>query len=499
MSTPTPTRSAPIRLSIGLLRRSARALAYALVGGFVVLLVGGVRVLNSRPDLRPWHLAELDAEFRTDSPVQSFAEYLELETRLFAQLDEQVLDQLQPEDQTRINRFHRGSIADPGRWPKNWNRSFELPTTRPPRAGVLLLHGLTDSPYSLRHIGRALHEGGAWVLALRVPGHGTAPSGLVETRWQDMAAAARLAVRHLDEQVGNAPLFVVGYSNGAALAVEYALAALEEPTLPRVQGLVLLSPAIGVTRLAALAVWQARLGHLLRLPKLEWSSILLEYDPFKYNSFAIHAGDLTYRLTSEIRTRIERLAAGGGLADFPPVLAFQSLTDATVSTRAVIDVLFLRLPEGGHELVLFDVNRVAVAEDLLSSDPKTPIAADLTDRRLDFAIGLVTNESEASEKVVWRRKRAGGSSVEEQTLGLAWPAGVYSLAHVSLPFPPDDPLYGGADAPPSPGIAIGRAELRGERGFLRIGATDLIRLRWNPFYPWVEARIVDTVTSGDVP
>lgn len=27
-------------------------------------------------------------------------------------------------------------------------------------------------------------------------------------------------------------------------------------------------------------------------------------------------------------------------------------------------------------------------------------------------------------------------------LGLEWPAGVLSLSHVALPFPPDDPLYG---------------------------------------------------------
>ena len=43
------------------------------------------------------------------------------------------------------------------------------------------------------------------------------------------------------------------------------------------------------------------------------------------------------------------------LAGFPPVLAFQSAVDATVSTSAVISTLFQRLPEGGHELIVYDV------------------------------------------------------------------------------------------------------------------------------------------------
>jgi hypothetical protein len=46
--------------------------------------------------------------------------------------------------------------------------------------------------------------------------------------------------------------------------------------------MVLLSPEIGVIPLAALAIWQARLGHLLGLQKLEWNSILPEYEPYKY-------------------------------------------------------------------------------------------------------------------------------------------------------------------------------------------------------------------------
>jgi alpha-beta hydrolase superfamily lysophospholipase len=477
---------------VGLLRRAVRALVYGALGALVALLVVGVRFLNARPDLRAWHTVDLDEEFTAESPIDSFAEYLELERRLFAELDAHLERELRPEDKTRLNRYHRGSLADPARWPVDWNRSFELATDAP-KAGVLLLHGMSDSPYSLRTLGQTMHARGAWVLGLRIPGHGTAPSGLVSLRWQDMVAAAEIALRHLRGRIGSAPLFVVGYSTGASIAVWQAISALEDPSRTSVQGIVLISPSIGITPLAAFAVWQARLGVLLGLPKLAWANILPEFDPFKYGSFAVNAGDQVHRVTAEIRAGLDRLQRNQSVKAFPPVLAFQSLTDSTVSTRAVIDGLFLRLPEGGHELVLFDLNRWAAAEDLLRSDPKDPVKADLAGTALPFTLSFVTNESETSPFVVLQHKRAGSIEVAEKPLGLEWPRNVYSLSHIALPISPTDPLYGGPDALPSPGIQLGTAELRGERGVLVATPADLMRLRWNPFYSFVEERVLSAL------
>ena len=488
MATARP-RSAPTRFAVGLVRRTVRALVYGAVGALVVLLIGGVRFLNARPDLRAWHEVDLDLEFTAESPIESFAEYLELERRLFDQLDAHLASRLRPEDRTLLNRYHRGSLADPARWPVDWNRSFELEVDAP-GAGVLLLHGMSDSPYSLRSLGQAMHAHGAWVVGLRIPGHGTAPSGLVSLRWQDMAAAAEIALRHLRERIGDAPLFIVGYSTGAAVAVKHTISALEDASLTPVQGVVLISPSIGVTTLAALAVWQARLGVLLGMPKLAWSNILPEFDPFKYGSFAVNAADQVHRLTAEIGAGLDRLHRDGRVSAFPPVLAFQSLVDSTVSTRAVIDQLFRRLPEGGHELVLFDLNRQAAAEELLRSDPKGSIKGELARAPLPFALSFVTNEGETSPGVIVRRKLAGETEFVEEALGLEWPRGVYSLSHIALPIAPTDPLYGGPDAPPSPGVQLGRVELRGERGVLVVTPSDLMRLRWNPFYPFVEERLL---------
>ena len=115
--------------------RIIRALLYGALGAFLVLIFLFVWDLEKRPDLKVWHKVELDAEFTTESKVKNFQEYLDLEEKLFAQLDEQVYDRIQPEDRSIINRYNKGSMADPDRSPPNWNRTFELTTDCHPGPG----------------------------------------------------------------------------------------------------------------------------------------------------------------------------------------------------------------------------------------------------------------------------------------------------------------------------------------------------------------------------
>lgn len=473
-----------------ILRSTLRIVVSGVIVTALLLLGGYVAYLNRGPDLQVWLTADLDEEFTTSSPVTSFADYLALEDRLFAQLDREVYAETEPAGPMTVNRYQRGSLADPARWSPNWNRSYLLEHENP-RALVLLLHGLTDAPYSLRQMGRRLHESGATVLSLRIPGHGTAPSGLVTVSWQDMAAAVRLAMHHLAEIGGGRPIHIVGYSNGAALAIHYVLASLDEPELPPVQSLVLLSPEIGIAPVAALAVWQARLGHLLGMEKLAWNSVhSLEYEPFKYGSFAVNAGALSYEITRVIQRRISALAKKDALQGMPPVLSFSSVVDATVEATAVVKSLFNLLPRGSHELVLFDINRRAEIEHLLTWRPDRMLAALQQVPRRTYTLTLVTNIDADSADVVARRWLPGSQQVEVQALGLRWPEDVYSLSHVALPFPPDDTIYGGYPASDGPGIHLGNLALRGERGALAISASTQLRLRWNPFYLWLEDRAV---------
>ncbi len=470
--------------------------ACGVSGGVLALLVTALVFLGNRPDLSVWHTAKLDEEFTAASEVESFLQYLKLEDRLFAQLNSQVYDNINAGDKTEINRYNRGSLTDPDAQSTNWNRSFEFPNADA-HAGVLLIHGLSDSPYSLHSIGESLSADGAWVLGLRVPGHGTAPSGLVYTRWQDMEAAVRLAMSHLRMRMADRPIYIVGYSNGAALALLYALETLSDESLPKAEGLVLISPEIGISNLAALAVWQSRFGRLLRLPKLSWKSVSIEYDPFKYGSFAVNAGDQAYRLTMKIQQRITLEGNRDTLSLMPPILAFQSVVDATVSAPALIEGLFDRLPQGDHELVLFDVNQHAVIDHLLQDRTRDTLESLLEDRELEFTVTFVTNASETSSAMVARSYPSMRDEITEFPIEQVWPSQVYSLSHVALPIRPDDPLYGLAENPDYDGIRLGNIALRGERGVLRVDPSAFLRLRSNPFYDYQLKRILDFVNKAE--
>lgn len=465
-----------------------------LYGGLGLLLAGVVGYgvyLHRLPELKPWHEAPLAAEFRAADAgnFASLDDYRALELRLQQEVEAEVYRKLGPDDRRAVNRYHAGSLADPRTRQPDWNMTFEMPVATP-RGAALLLHGLSDSPYSMRALAEEMHRRGYWVVGLRLPGHGTAPSALMRTTWQDWAAAVRLAARHLAARTPpGTPLVIAGYSTGAALGVEYALATLQGEALPKASALVLLSPAIGVSPAAAFAVWQGRAAQITGYAKVAWTDVLPEYDPYKYNSFTANAGDQIHQLTRRIAGQLAALVQPGGVAGMPPVLGFQSIVDATVSTDAVVDALYAKLAPGGHALVAFDLNRLAEAQPLFAPGALAVSRNLLEGPALPFELTVVGNENARSEKVVARRRRAGALAVDLEPTGLTWPRDVYSLAHVALPFPPDDPLYG-ATPPDRPGtLFLGRSGLYGERGLLIVTANDLSRLRHNPFWPYVRERI----------
>ena len=116
-----------------------KLLVAGICGAVIAALIAVVLVLNNRPDLSIWHTVKLDEEFSTDAEVLDFAEYLALEDRLYKQLDSLVYDKVPNGPAQIVNRYSRGSLADPQNWAVNWNRTFELTHTNP-AAGVLLLH-----------------------------------------------------------------------------------------------------------------------------------------------------------------------------------------------------------------------------------------------------------------------------------------------------------------------------------------------------------------------
>ena len=211
------------------------------------------------------------------------------------------------------------------------------------------------------------------------------------------------------------PLVLVGYSNGGALLTKYALDAVEDASLPQPSKLILLSPMIGVSPAARFASSISLLGPVI--PKARWIDVVPEYNPFKYNSFPANAGAQTFRFTRALNSQMLAAAASGSLQRMPPVLAFQSVVDTTVSSPAVVRDLFDHLPPGRSELVVFDLNRQAGVE--LFTRPEEVLPRLIGDEPRHYAVTLVTNTRPDTLEVSAMSVPAGAVTISSAPLGLS--------------------------------------------------------------------------------
>ena len=480
-----------------MLNKTRKLLVRIAAVGFVLLVVVlALRVwdMQNGPPLGPWHTFVPEELDRDTVDRADWTRWVAAEDSLFASVRREVSGRLEPEEQVATNRYFSGSPVDPDRFARNWNRSFVLEPDGPPRGAAVFLHGLTDAPFSLRHFAETYRARGFVAIGIRMPGHGATPSGLTQAVWEDWMAATRLAVREARRRAGTGlPLHIVGYSNGGALALKHALDALEDERLPQADRLVLISPMVGVTAFARFAGIAGLPALLPRFAKTAWLDIQPEFNPFKFNSFPVNAARQTYRLTAALHEQLDRLATAGTLRRLPPVLTFQSVVDATVSTPAVLSRLYARLPANGSEIVLFDLNRNTRFGPLFGAGADAALERILPPAPRDFAVTVVANVSPATTEAMVRRTPAGSTTAEETQLGLAWPRDVFSLSHVALPFPPQDGLYGNEPDPADDfGVRRGALAVRGERGVLAVGLDSLSRVTWNPFFPYV----LDRVTGG---
>ena len=102
--------------------------------------------------------------------------------------------------------------------------------------GVLVLHGFTGNPYSMRPLAQRCAEAGYSVELPRLPGHGTSMEDLVPRRWGDFV---EVALASYDELAGRCDrVAVVGLSVGGGLT---ALIAEQRPT---VAGCVFINPML---------------------------------------------------------------------------------------------------------------------------------------------------------------------------------------------------------------------------------------------------------------
>ena len=106
--------------------------------------------------------------------------------------------------------------------------------------GVLVLHGFTGCPQSMRPLAQAFSAAGFTVELPLLPGHGTTVDDMITTGWDDWAGAAEAAYEELTGR--SESVVVAGLSMGGALTLWLA------GRHPEIAGIVCVNPVVDVAQ-----------------------------------------------------------------------------------------------------------------------------------------------------------------------------------------------------------------------------------------------------------
>lgn len=319
------------------------------------------------------------------------------------------------------------------------NLPFELkpdPAAFPPGAdgrhkkGIILVHGLSDSPHLMKSLAEHFQGRGFLVRAILLPGHGTRPGDLTKVKEEAWRQALEYAAQETSRQVEH--LYLGGFSTGGALAVDYAMAHPDS-----LAALFLFSPCLQVKSFAAR--WAGPVG-LFRT----WLEINSDRDYAKYESFPINAVVQIVALTDRIKATAKLNPEGLSL----PIFLALSAEDETVDSAFSLDFFQKRLSNPASRLLLYSGER---------NPPTFP------DPRI-----TVVGSFQPGRKIL-------------------------GLSHLALTLPAEDPHYGTqsdyrsclhypAASAEFADCAAGRANWLGEITPANLKSGLLQRLTWNPRY-----------------
>ena len=143
--------------------------------------------------------------------------------------------------------------------------------------GVLLIHGLNDTPFSMWDLGFRFAQACYLVRAILLPGHGTVPGDLLRigpSAWRDAVAKAVWGFRGEVDR-----LVIAGFDLGANLALDAALD-LAMPPEVELNGVIMLAPAFDYEPPTFAPAAVAPGGNAL------WGEVFEKHNSFRYHSIA---------------------------------------------------------------------------------------------------------------------------------------------------------------------------------------------------------------------
>ncbi|MEX2367503.1 MAG: alpha/beta fold hydrolase [Pseudohongiellaceae bacterium] len=213
--------------------------------------------------------------------------------------------------------------------------------------GIVITHGLFDSPYSMSDIAAYFHSQCFYVQVLLLPDHGTRPGDMLVTQWQQWVLAEHFATRTLAEKVRT--VYVSGHSVGGALSVH------EAATNPDVDALIAYAPALAISGAAKYAKFIALIGKLF--PKAAWLDVKPDNASYRYESFTLASAAQTWELTRHVQEVLEQRPLT------VPAFIIASMEETTVSAPAIVSLMESNR-HGASRNLLYSRHSVEVADPI---------------------------------------------------------------------------------------------------------------------------------------
>ncbi|RTZ18348.1 alpha/beta hydrolase [Vibrio aquaticus] len=192
----------------------------------------------------------------------------------------------------------------------------EYRPAEPNGQGVLLVHGLGDSPYSFVDVATHLAEQGYLIRTILLPGHASKVGDLQLPTLEDWQGVVHHHIELLKKDTDS--VWLGGYSTGANLVTSEAL------NDDSINGLLLFSPALQPNSTAVQFAGLA--SHFVT-----WADQDPEDNPLRYNSLPMSAAAVYYQTSEVVQQQLE------GKQYSKPVFMLMSEGDKVINTQFAID------------------------------------------------------------------------------------------------------------------------------------------------------------------
>lgn len=263
---------------------------------------------------------------------------------------------LDSEDAKRIVDWNAPFILVP---PKSCDASKKTEKKR----GLLLIHGLSDSPFGVKSLGEHFQKKCFTVYAILLTGHGTRPGDLLQVSYKSWRKQVRYAAAKLKEKVDQ--LYLGGYSTGGVLALDYAV------TNEDVEGLILIAPAFVLPFAARFA---GIVKHFRSMVSWKGNSDVAKYESLTMNGVA--------QLDKLLTILDDELSKKSLPIKNIKVFSVISYEDTTIKAAKSIDYLLKHIdPEKSRTVVYYQRGSV-LPDRFLNKENIIPIVSTIDEKNI---------------------------------------------------------------------------------------------------------------------